>query len=209
MTKLPVSQSTGERLTEFMRKIASQTYPEPITEMHSEITRKVLAELIPKLPKGAEVLDVGCGQGPALNIFKEHNIQATGITLNHDDWIACMNRNFYVMEMDQNAMEFDRSMFHLVYARHVLEHSIAPLWTLTEFWRVLKPGGLLYAEMPAPDTDCAHEVNVNHYSVLGQRAWYELLHKAGFAIEEAQSISIQTMAGPDVYFSFTCRKVQP
>lgn len=194
------------RLAQFMASIAAQTYPEPPTDIHSDITKKVLDELIPRLPKEAAVLDVGCGQGPALWIFRTHNIQAVGIALNDEDVKACTANGLNVIKMDQNDLDFPDGSFDLVWARHVLEHSIAPLWTLHEFNRVLKPTGILYAEMPAPETACCHESNGNHYAVLGHQAWIALLNKAGFWVEKSAEWKFTTMVGPDVYFSFECKK---
>jgi SAM-dependent methyltransferase len=195
------------RLAQFMQRVASETYPEPLTDMHTEITRRALLEIIPKLPAAASVLDVGCGQGPALRIFREKQIDAIGITLNDEDVKACQAIGLNVLKMDQNALEFPDGSFDLVWARHVLEHSIAPYFTLNEFNRVLKPGGLLYAEMPAPDTACTHQFNLNHYSCLTQSSWFSLIQRSGFDAFECKSWKLDTMAGPDVYWSFLCRKL--
>lgn len=210
--KVPASGS--ERLAEFMRKIASETYPEPISEMHSGLTRQamdlVLAKMLthpkPNLGELWHALDVGCGQGPALKLFRERLFTVEGIALNDADVRACRDQGFIVRKMDQNDLQFPDASFDLIWARHVLEHSIAPLWTLTEFHRVLRPGGWLYVEVPGPDTACNHESNQNHYSVLGARAWAHLLLKAGFTIEENFDFQIGTQAGPDVYFGFVGRK---
>lgn len=206
------------RLSQFMARIATETYPEPISVMHSDLTRKamdmVLAEvasnhppLIDEVKAGLLVLDVGCGQGPALKLFKERGMHAMGIALNDEDVKACDEQGFDVCKMDQNDLQFEQGAFDLVWARHVLEHSIAPLWTLAEFHRVLKPGGVLYAEMPAPDTSCCHHMNKNHYSVLGRNAWLALMGKAGFGVQQAWTWQLKTGAGPDEYYGFICRKV--
>jgi SAM-dependent methyltransferase len=197
--------SAGDRLAEFMARIASETYPEPCTDMHSYITKLVLDGLIPQLPPEAHVLDVGCGQGPALRIFRERGINAVGIALNEEDVQACTANGHNVIRMDQNDLDFPDDGFDLVWARHVLEHSIAPFWTLSEFHRVLKPGGILYVEVPAPETACCHETNKNHYSVLGVRAWLCLLQRF-FEVEDPKGVKFQTMAGPDEYYSFIARK---
>jgi SAM-dependent methyltransferase len=190
-----------------MQRVASETYPEPLTDMHTEITRRALLEIIPKLPAAASVLDVGCGQGPALRIFREKQIDAIGITLNEEDVKACQAIGLNVLCMDQNALEFPDGSFDLVWARHVLEHSIAPYFTLNEFNRVLKPGGLLYVEVPAPETACCHELNKNHYAVMGDRAWYALITRSGFEVEKSLQWKFEVPAGPDVYYSFECKKV--
>jgi SAM-dependent methyltransferase len=196
-----------DRLRDFMRQIASETYPEPISEGHTFITEEMAPKVAAFIERGAQVLDVGCGQGPALEWFKKAGYYARGITLNREDALACLNKGFHAFLMDQNEMpeSFTRE-FDLVWARHVLEHSVAPFFTLHEFNRVLKPGGVLYVEVPAPDTACQHHTNRNHYSVLGIKMWRSLIERAGFTIETAVAINLVTGAGPDIYFSLICRK---
>ena len=93
-------------------------------------------------------------------------------------------------------MTFADNEFDLLWCRHVLEHSIAPLFTLSEYRRVLKPGGLAYVEVPAPDTSARHETNPNHYSVLPLSAWFNLFSRVGFAVEHSIAIGFTVPAGP-------------
>jgi hypothetical protein len=67
---------------------------------------------------------------------------------------------------------------------------------------VLKPGGLLYLEVPAPDTGCNHQRNPNHYSVLGKSMWLELIRRAGFGESHVTDMNFTTGAGPDTYWGF-------
>ncbi len=199
----------SERLKQFMARIATETYPEPITECHTDITKKALDMVLEKMGETPEmVLDVGCGQGPALKLFASNGIPVKGIALNQADVDACLEAGLLaVSKMDQNDMTFKDGQFHLVWARHVIEHSVAPLWTLTEFHRVLRPGGWLYLEVPAPDTPCVHESNQNHYSVFGKRAWLCLLEKAGFSTVQTFNLNLDIALGRDIYFGFIARKV--
>jgi SAM-dependent methyltransferase len=192
-------------LDQFMRRIALDTYPEPRSGGHDEIT----SQMLPRVAAMASgrALDVGCGQGPALEIFKRLGVEAVGIALNPIDVWECKRRGLDAVEADQNDMsQFADGEFGLVWARHVIEHSIAPYWTLSEFHRVLSPGGILYVEVPAPDTSCGHETNGNHYSVMGSKMWINLIHRSGFEVVSAQAINLQTQAGPDVYFAIIARK---
>lgn len=203
---LPVRAGMIERLSEFMASRVGEAYPEPICDLHTELTKRAMDKVL-DVCKPVAVLDVGCGQGPALEIFRERRIEAVGIALNRADVMACYDKGFEAREMDQNDLRFDDASFDLIWARHVLEHSIAPLWTLTEFQRVLRPKGWLYVEVPAPDTVCWHESNRNHYSVLGHRAWHCLLERAGFEIRDAWEQPIKVIAGDDSYLCFICRKL--
>jgi len=196
------------RLEGFLDRIQQETYPEPISGIHAEITAQMLPKVVElaKLQKWAKVLDVGCGQGVALDLFKKLEFEAIGLTINPTDIEACRTAGFDVREMDQSLLDFPDGQFDLIWCRHCLEHSIFPYYTLAQFFRVLKPGGTLYVEVPAPDTACQHQTNPNHYSVLGKSLWMELMRRNGFQLAEALDISFQVQAGPDVYWAFVAKK---
>jgi SAM-dependent methyltransferase len=195
------------RLDRFLAGLKGDVYPVPNSPLHDNISRLMLDRLRASHPlaPGARVLDVGCGQGAALALFRDAGLNATGIALG-EDVAVCRRQGFDVREMDFAFLEFADESFDLVWCRHVLEHSIFPLFTLAELFRVLRPGGVLYLEMPAPETASGHEANPNHYSVLGRRMWLELIRRAGFA--EIGSVDIRFTAGlgPDTYWAFIQRR---
>ncbi len=211
--EIPVTSESLQRFTDFVRAVALQTYPEVESAVHTSITREQLQRVVQRfaLPAGAHVLDVGCGQGPALDALREMGYAATGITVNEEDLAVCRTKGHSVRNMDQSFLEFAPETFDLVWARHCLEHSFLPLFTLAGFKRVLKPGGHLYVEVPSPDTPCNHETNPNHYSVLGRSAWRSLLIRSGLTVDAEDTVKLDTPSGPDEYFIFVCsnRKVVP
>ncbi len=197
------------RLVSFIDKLEIETYPEAPSFIHSDITGKALDILLPKyhITQNDRILDIGCGQGPALDIFRDKGYQSVvGITLNDEDVRICREKGHDVRKMDQSFLEFADESFDLVWARHVIEHSIFPYFTLTGFARVLATGGKLYLEVPAPETSCRHETNPNHYSVLGRGAWISLLNRCGFAVCDEGQYSFHTPMGPDEYWGFFCSK---
>ena len=103
------------------------------------------------LPQGARVLDAGVRAGGGAAAFRGAGLRCDGVTLNAADVEACQRQGYRVLEMDQSFLDFPDEQFDLVWCRHCLEHSIFPYFTLHEFRRVLKPGGWLYVEVPAPD----------------------------------------------------------
>ena len=171
------------RLDAFLGKLHGDIYPEPVSELHGHITRQMFDRLIQAhpFPAGAKVLDVGCGQGVALEVFKAAGLDPLGITLGPDVEV-CRSRGFAVEAMDLSFLDFDEGRFDLVWCRHALEHSVFPFFTLAEMHRVLKPGGVLYVEVPAPDTACGHQTNPNHYSVLGKAMWLSLFERFRFQV---------------------------
>jgi SAM-dependent methyltransferase len=191
----------------FLNDRGDDVYPEIPAEPHSSITRSTIESLHRDglIGTGCRVLDVGCGQGIALETFQQLGLRAVGIALGRDVAI-CREKGFEVYQMDQNFMDFADSEFDLLWCRHVLEHSVAPLFTLAEYQRVTKSNGLVYIEVPAPDTSAHHERNPNHYSVLPASSWFSLFSRIGFAVEHSVSITFNVPCGPDTYWSFLLRR---
>ncbi|NER08076.1 MAG: class I SAM-dependent methyltransferase, partial [Okeania sp. SIO3C4] len=142
----------------------------------------------------------------ALEIFKKHGFSPTGITLNNEDVAICQQKGYQVYEMDQSFLEFEDNYFDFVWCRHCLEHSIFPYFTLQEIYRVIKPEGYLYLEVPAPDTSCQHQTNKNHYSVLGKTMWLDLIKRTGFEILQVLDIQFNLPIGPYIYWAMIQRK---
>jgi SAM-dependent methyltransferase len=111
-----------------------------------------------------------------------------------------------VYQMDMSFVEFPDATFDLVWARHSLEHSLFPYYTLHVLASVLKPGGLFYAEVPAPDTSANHQTNRNHYSYLTRSSWLSLFQRAGLRVVESYDIEISLACGPDTWYSFYLQK---
>jgi len=157
------------------------------------------------LPPAARILDMGCGQGLALEHFAADGFKATGIALGEDVSI-CQEKGFDAVEMDFSFLDFDDQTFDLIWCRHALEHSFMPLFVLSEIHRVTKPGGVVYIEVPSPGTNAQHERNPNHYSVLGLRMWLQLIQRAGFVDLSHFEIGFPLAIGPDSYMGFICRR---
>jgi glycosyltransferase involved in cell wall biosynthesis len=197
-------------LGRFIKRMARDIYPETPSLLHYEITCKALENLEKLFPlrPGMHVLDVGCGQGPALEYFSSHKLEYLGITLSEEDIAVCRAKGYRVEKMDQSFLAVPEGSQDLVWARHVIEHSLFPLFTLEGFSRILRPGGLLYLEAPAPETSCHHERNPNHYSVLPKGCWRALLERCGFKILGDVDYSFEVPAGPDMYWGFYCQKIE-
>lgn len=203
-----LTQTSIGKLEKFLERIKKDTYPESPTELHSSITEKMFDYFNHKypMPSKSKVLDVGCGQGVALELFTKKGLAPIGITLSGEDASICKEKGFEVYEMDQSFLDFDDEEFDSIWCRHCLEHSVFPYFTLSELFRVLKQKGYLYVEVPAPDTSCKHQINKNHYSVLCKSMWGELIKRTGFQILEVIDISFVDHPGPDVYWAFIQQK---
>ena len=188
-------KNKANKLIKFLDKVSTEVYSEPDTAMHMGMIDKIVPDLDKNQlgdNKDQSILDVGCGQGYAMEKFKEAgftNLQ--GITMSDEDVKATQDRGFKCEKMDQSFMTFEDESFDFLFVRHCLEHSPFPYFTLGEFHRVLKTGGKAYIEMPAPDNHRPLEYIANHYSIMGAKQWAALMLRYKFQIQVATDFSIE------------------
>ncbi len=196
-----------KRLDDFLNQRLKDIYPEPFGEPALSIIRMMVPKIVSDygLPAGSKVLDVGCGHGEALRAFKKEGMEAIGVGYG-EEAVKCRDEGFQIVEEDMSFLSFAPESFDLVWCRHVLEHSLFPLFTLSEMCRLLKPGGIFYMEVPAPETACRHETNINHYSVLTRNSWFNLIHRSGFKDIKAHDLDVTVPIGPDKYFVYSAVK---
>lgn len=193
------------RLDTFLDRLRGDLYPDtPVDSQHVEITRKVIGDMVESghVFPGMSILDIGTGAGMARKMFEQHDCHVTCVDLDVKVDAVCY---------DQSFMNFRPGAFDFVWARHVIEHSAMPYFTLTEYHRVLRPAGFCYVEVPAPDTGAEHESNPNHYSVMGATMWAHLMKRAGFEHVKTTRLDFNVKQPdgsmiPDTYFSFLLRK---
>ena len=96
------------KLENFLLKLQGDTYPEPISEPHLSITKKMLDGLLNKYhcPPGSKILDVGCGQGVALELFLNKGYHPIGIALNDEDIAVCQQKGYQAYKMDQSFLKW-------------------------------------------------------------------------------------------------------
>ena len=206
---MKLDASKIDRFESFLNKVSDDAYSEPPKEPHISISKRMVEYFLGKclLTHKSMIHDVGCGQGFVLGLFKQKGLNSIGITLDSTDAAICRKSGFEVYEMDQTFLDFHDHQFDAIWCRHCLEHSILPYFVLSEFFRVLKPKGYVYIEVPAPDTECRHQTNHNHYSVLGKSMWIELIQRTGFLMIEDADISFNSSSGhADTYWAFIQQK---
>jgi SAM-dependent methyltransferase len=188
------------------KRITEDVYPEYPDAGHTRVTADALQHIDEKWGlRGKRVLDVGCGQGVALEKFVEYGAVATGLTFG-EDFEVCKQKGFDVYAMDMSFLDFPPETFDLIWARHSLEHSLFPYFTLDGLCSVLKRGGMLYVEVPAPDTSANHQRNPNHYSCLTRDSWAALFDRVGLTTLEYFALDMELVCGPDVWYSFFLQK---
>ena len=184
-----------DKIEKFLQKVKSEVYSEPDSPMHTHMIDQIIPDLVKNQlgdEKKQKILDIGCGQGYAMKKFKEAGYtNLTGITMSQEDVDETIKRGFKCESMDQSFMTFEDNTFDFLFSRHCLEHSPFPYLTLMEYFRVCKPGGKVYIEMPAPDNIRPLERIPNHYSIMGVKMWGALMSRTGWNILVATDFTIK------------------
>ena len=174
-----------EKFNRFNAMALASVYSEPEeNNFHTQLIPQMVDKYVPlmELDKDAAILDVGCGYGTFQTKMAEMGYTNTiGVTLSDEDYKASESKGMTVIKSDfSDIPSVEDETVNMIWCRHALEHSPYPLFTLYEFNRLLKPGGKVYVEVPAPDCERQHEANPNHYSILGITMWMFLFARAGF-----------------------------
>ncbi len=108
---------------------------------------------------GVQILDVGCGNhSPSLtkSYFPESTYHAAD---RNQEWnlapadIQAIDRFFEVDLDETNALSVvPDAAYDVVFCSHVLEHLADPLTVAGDLAKKLRPGGMLFLEVPAPRT---------------------------------------------------------
>ncbi len=111
--------------------------------------RKVLRFCRPR--PGAEVLDVGCGSGDRLLVYRELGLEPYGVEISSAAAYARDHLGLRVRCGTLRTAAYENDQFDLVTLYNVLEHLHEPNEELDEIHRILRPGGCLVIEVPNAD----------------------------------------------------------
>lgn len=102
-----------------------------------------------RVPKGARVLDYGCGHAGYLREFHERGVAITGAEIAGHLVAACQEAGFDVRQVEGfSRIPFGDAEFDVIYLMQVFEHLRDPHQFMAELARILRPGGSLYLALP-------------------------------------------------------------
>lgn len=101
-----------------------------------------------KYRRNNRFLDVGCGSGILIKAALKENWEAEGIEVSRSSVEFLRKENIKVFEGELAAANFPENSFDVVAAIEILEHIEEPGKIIDEIYRILRPGGLLWATTP-------------------------------------------------------------
>lgn len=109
---------------------------------------------VPFFEHGGEILDLGCGRGEALELFRQHGLAARGVDGNAEMVAHARGKGLEVAcgDLFEELVSVPEETLAGVVSFHVIEHlSGVDLDRLVKLsWRALRPGGVLVLETPSP-----------------------------------------------------------
>ncbi len=154
--------------------------------------RKILCSVIQDVinkghlqTKSIRILDYGCGTGGLTQTLDAFG-SVTGVDESEEAIRYCRERGLENVEKIQSANDLPNLTFHLVCSFDVLEHFEDDTGLLTELYRTLQPGGILFLTVPAFQCLWSGEDEVSkHVRRYRKRELTQKVHETGFEIVKA------------------------
>ena len=102
--------------------------------------------------KGGKVLDIGCGTGDRLDVWKRIGFEPYGVETSSSADYARGHLKLNVAKGDLFSARFPDQCFDLVMLYNVLEHTHHPTAVCQEVHRILKEDGFLIIQVPNKDS---------------------------------------------------------
>jgi SAM-dependent methyltransferase len=170
-------------------------------ELHAAMLRKLEALFLRHVPAGARVLDAGCGRSLFTEIRPRWPFTIVAADVEHDLLRERKAEFGDVRWVVAGALPlpFADGTFDAVFAGELIEHLVDPAQGLSEFRRVLRPGGRLILTTPnrlrlANVADGSERpYSPDHLSELSYDELRRLLPQQGFAVEEATGLHLELL----------------
>jgi len=144
--------------------------------------------LIPFVQPGSTVIDVGAGGGEFLHLLNTRGYRAAGIEPN--EGYGAHARASYGLDVRAGTLEqisFPPEAADAVTLHHVLEHLVDPLAGLKRIREWLKPGGLLFIEVPNIESRYhapQRRFHLAHLHTFSAGGLEDTARNAGYAVED-------------------------
>jgi 2-polyprenyl-3-methyl-5-hydroxy-6-metoxy-1,4-benzoquinol methylase len=179
-----------------------ESYLDDVLQRRFEAARRMTWVL--RHRTGGRLLEIGAAAGHFVEAAAQAGFDPVGIEPAAELAAEARERGLDVRAGFLEDLDLPESSFDVVCAWHVLEHIADPLTALQGLRRVLKPSGALLIEVPNIESVWAvrrglawanldAEHHVAHYTGRALRA---LLERAGFTVNDTETVSMYTYLRP-------------
>jgi 2-polyprenyl-6-hydroxyphenyl methylase/3-demethylubiquinone-9 3-methyltransferase len=170
-------------------------------QLVSERKARLEAVLV-MLPRGAHILDVGCGDGVFANFFAGRGFRASGVDISQVGIQRAQTlypQLSFQVASPEARLPFEDGEFDAVWCSEVVEHLFDVGHALAEMARVLKEGGTLILTTPYHGLlknlivvlrtfDSHFDVGGGHIRFFTRGALGRLLNETGFDVTEMNGV---------------------
>lgn len=184
-----------------------QYFPAQFAERKAMFSHR-LSELEAHAGGPGQVLEIGCGRGQFLEAAQERGWSVCGQEF-AEGTVEVLRRTVPQAELAHGIFPeecpFPDDSFDLIHLNHVLEHFFDPMAALRRIGKLLKPGGILYCEVPRQSRlqnklsnavgrkDFAVHFFLEHICYFDRQSMTKALESSGF---NPLSIRIEGMGDP-------------
>jgi SAM-dependent methyltransferase len=164
---------------------------------------RLLNDFIKRLPKNAKVLDAGCGAGVPISQMLSKYFQVTGVDFSEVQVELAKKHvpNATFLCLDMTKLDFPEYSFDGIVSYYAIIHipreEHQPL--LTNFYRMLKPGGFallcLGAEHLIDDLDENYLGTRMYWSHYDSQTYLKILKECGFSIAWSKYVADESCEG--------------
>jgi len=173
----------------------------PSIQYRKKLALNKYNQIVTYFKKPGKVLDIGCGAGEVLSVFKEHKWNCLGIEFNkYAAFYAKYNFDLKVINESIYNLKDTSVKFDVILMYGVLEHLYNPKQILKKVFQLLEQDGILVIEVPSADSllvsgvECKLVKNVDriiegdrHIMFFSVKSFKQMLNKAGFKVLDIKS----------------------
>lgn len=149
--------------------------------------RRIILDSMAKLSLNhGKILDIGCGTGINLEIFKDYG-SIVGVDNSEYALRFCKLRGkFRLIQADtEQQLPFNQNKFDTVFAFDVLEHLNNDAYVMNELYRVCKKGSYVIITVPAYQFMWStHDESLHHKRRYSKKALRKVVQDAGFTLKK-------------------------
>ena len=183
----------------FLRERLKIKIKERLKKRDRRLSDKILLKFVPSywrlaalFPTGRKILDVGCGGGWKLDLYKEFGWKTYGFDISSEAVAIAKSKGHDVVFSEIENIHYPDNYFDAIQISHVVEHLPNPVFTIKKSFNLLKEKGVLLLETPNNSsllakvfkTDFWQIDSPRHFQIFNIKSLTLLLADGGFIIDK-------------------------